>query len=431
LWLEPGLGKTKIAIDFCSYYFNKGLLKRVVIVCPLSIIGVWEDEIAKHCSVPFKICTGPFEPLTDNVLQFYITSYGYMSYRNRDNRKWRHLEEFFKLKPECVIADEAHGIKTHTSNRTKAVRLLCKDKPFILQLTGTPQPNNALDLYSPMEIISPGIFGKWVDFKNRYAVYDFNGFKVIKWLNLDELKKKIQPHAIRIRKDDALELPERTHQIIPVNLQIIQKDAYERMKKESYLRLSEKDEVTADIVLTQYLRLQQITGGFTVTDKKEILKVGEAKDLALETLLPTYTSGKGKIVIFCRFLEEIRRSVEVANRLKLNPLQITGGMSKDERDKARVLFQENSKCKVLVLQIATGGCGITLHRANTAIFYSLTFNSAEHEQACDRIHRIGQKEKCLYLYLLGRCTIDEYIYKSLIKKQKLADLTVNWREVLK
>ena len=409
LWLDPGLGKTKIGVDFCGCLNLMKGVNRVLVVCPKSVKGVWQEEIAQHLPTILK-------------LEFKITTYQYLVLHEKEYAKWQ---------PQVVIIDESHYLKNPTAKRSKCVKRLSKNVPYQLQLTGTPQPNNYLDLWNQIDTLYPGVLGKYSAFKQRYAEFDYFGFKVIRWKNLDELRHKIRPYRVRVRKDDVLELPPRTYQKIPVILTGTQKTVYDRMKKDSLVKFSEVQTVTADILLTQMLRLQQITGGFTTDDDKNILDVGDAKLKVLEELLPTYATSS-KVVVFCRFLHELNQIVELCKKLKLNPVQIRGGMKDADRDNARSSFQNNSNTRVIVCQIKAGGIGITLHAAATAIFYSTGYELDVYIQACDRIHRIGQTKPVLYLHLVAQRTIDEEIFKALQNKEKLNEVIVNnFREVFK
>ncbi len=449
LWLDPRLGKTKIAIDFCAFYHTKGKIKRVVVVCPLAVAGVWEEELEIHCPVPYTVSTKA-ELLGTDTLEFYIASYGYVAYRKEEvqvltkgknkgkkkiERVWVHLPEYLALKPDCLITDEAHYIKDHSTDRSKSVDKLSIVAPFMLELTGTPQPKDMLDLWHQFNVLCRGLLGTWTEFKQNIAAYDFSGFKVIRWNNIfiQYVRKLIKPYHIRIRRKDVHEVIEPIHQRIPIRLPIDQQKIYDKMKKDSYLVLTsmeeEKKEVTADIILTQYLRLQQISGGFIRTDDKAIKEVGDGKEAVLLELLPTYTAEDEKVVIYCRFTWEVEKCLEVAKRLKLKTLKIMGSMTSSQRTEARKTFQTNDEYKVIVCQIKAGGIGINLNRASTAIFYSLVFNHDEFTQACDRIYK--EKQLLSYIYLLGKGTIDEYIFEVLQKKERLNNAIVNWKEVLR
>jgi len=422
LWLDPGLGKTKIALDFCGYYYLKEGINHILIVCPLSVIGVWEDEITTHLPDYIERAISVKTVPQNNGLQFLITTYQYLV---------NHEKEFVKWKPQVLIIDEAHYIKSRTAKRSKAVKRLARNIQYQLQLTGTPQPKDYLDLWNQLDTLHSGVLGKWSEFKAKHAVFDYFGFRIVKWLNLNDLRERIRPYRVRVRKEDVLDLPSRTHQRVPIDLEKSQREVYDKLKLEAIVKLSEQDIVTADIILTQILRLQQLTGGFTVTEDKAVIEVGKAKLKVLEEILPTYTSN-GKVVVFCRFLWELNKIIELCKELNLNPVWIRGKMSNKQRTVARETFQNDPRCKVIVCQITAGGIGITLHAANTAIFYSLTYKLDDYTQACDRIHRIGQDKPCLYLYLVARNTIDNEIFQTLRNKQRLADVvTDNWREVLK
>ena len=136
-----------------------------------------------------------------------------------------------------------------------------------------------------------------------------------------------------------------------------------------------------------------------------------------------------KVVMFARFVPEIEAIKAMLEKKKLS-YRLIYGATKDRAEQVKD-FQENPDVKVFVGQLQTTGMGLTLTAASVAVFYSLDFSYANYEQSRARIHRIGQKEKCLYIHLVAKNTVDEKIMNALKHKGDIAKLMVdNWRTLL-
>jgi SNF2 family DNA or RNA helicase len=197
--------------------------------------------------------------------------------------------------------------------------------------------------------------------------------------------------------------------------------AYRQMQYESLAWLG-AHEVTAQIVLTKMLRLQQITGGFlTPDDGGPVRQLGRSKLDALRDIVEDYVLEEGrKLVVFFRFRAEGRAICQMLDEVLKVPQGrppaygfIDGSVAQAEREGAVKRFQTSPDSKVFVTNIDTGGLGITLHAASCEVFYSLNFSYAAYAQALDRIHRIGQRHPCHYIHLVAPGTIDEHVLAAL------------------
>jgi SNF2 family DNA or RNA helicase len=202
------------------------------------------------------------------------------------------------------------------------------------------------------------------------------------------------------------------------------------IEEDCYAALSEEGEVTARNVLTQLLRLSQVTGGYIRNDADATaMEVSTAKLEALEDILDSCVDEGKKVVVFARFVPEIEAIEKMLKKKGLGHSLIYGA-TKDRADQVKQ-FQEDPNVKVFVGQLQTTGMGLTLTAANVAVFYSLDFSYANYEQSRARIHRIGQKEKCLYIHLVCKGTVDEKVMSALQKKGDIAKLMVDdWRKLL-
>jgi SNF2 family DNA or RNA helicase len=216
-----------------------------------------------------------------------------------------------------------------------------------------------------------------------------------------------------------------------------ERQLYDRIRRDSFAELENGGQITATTVLTKLLRLQQLCGGFLVDDtatKPQL--VSRAKLDALSDIIQDYViEGGRKLVIFARFIAEVDSIIELGERLLAKQgkslVAIYGAIPKEQRGAIVDQFQKDPDTVLFVGQIDTAGTGITLTAADTCVYYSKNFNYATYSQSLSRIHRIGQKNRCVYIDLEVEKTVDETISKSLTKKEDLAKTIVDsWRDVL-
>src|SRR5690606_288469 len=225
------------------------------------------------------------------------------------------------------------------------------------------------------------------------------GFK-----NLDELVEKAHKIAFRITRAECLDLPPEIPQNVPVTLGPRARTVYREIEEQA-LAMLDDGAVSTPNILTQLLRLQQVTGGHVNTDTGATVQVGTEKLEACMDLLEDLLSHEArKVVIFCRFVPEIKAILSACQKAGIAAEGLYGETK--ERGELVRRFQEDPEPRVMVIQIQTGGLGITLHRADTAIFYSTGWSLADYEQAKARIQRAGQRaEKVQYFHLLARGTV--------------------------
>ena len=197
---------------------------------------------------------------------------------------------------------------------------------------------------------------------------------------------------------------------------------YKELERESYTELA-NSEVSAVNVLTKMLRLSQVTGGHLTDDEGDVNAVSTAKLDALSDIIDSVIQEDKKLVVMARFVPEMNDIQNLLAKKKIQYAVIRGGVA--DRDEQIRKFQNDDNCKVFIGQIAAAGLGITLTAASTMVFYSLDYSMSNFEQAKARIHRVSQKNDCLYIYLIAKGTVDGKILKSLRQKVDLAKLLVD------
>ncbi len=406
--------------------YNAGRIRRVLIVAPLSILGVWQDEFNNFADFDYNLAvlTGTsakkidtLRHLNGSALQVAVINY---------ESAWRLEKELTAWNPDLIIADEGHKIKTHNISASKAMHRLGARARYRLLLTGTPVTNKAIDVFSQYKFLNPAIFGQsFYAFRNRY--FDMVGYgnhtPVLKKSMERELTEKIHSIAYRATKAECLDLPETTDIIRKVELEPQAMLLYRNLVKDSYAELSE-GEVTITNVLTKLLRLSQLTGGFLGSDdSSKAEQVSTAKLKVLEDIIDSALEENKKLVVIARFIPEINAICRMLDKKGVRYSLLTGSVK--DRDEQVYRFQNDSDVPIFVGQIATAGLGITLTAASTMVFYSLDYSMSNFEQTKARIHRAGQRVPCTYIYLTAAGTVDEKVLKALKNKANLAKSLVD------
>ncbi|MCL2509219.1 MAG: DEAD/DEAH box helicase [Oscillospiraceae bacterium] len=425
---------TTIAVAGALYLDKK--ISRVLIVAPLSIVGVWEEEFAKFANFDYTLAVleGTGAKKADT-----LRNLGWHKLRDRDSSPplavavvnyesaWRMEKDLAAWNPDLIICDEGHKIKSHNIAASKAMHRLGTRAKFRLLLTGTVITNKAIDVFSQYKFLNPAIFGNsFYSFRNRY--FDMTGYgqhtPVLKKTMADELTKRLHSIAFRATKAECLDLPATTDIVRAVELEPAAMKVYRDLVKESYAELGNDREVSATNILTRLLRLSQLTGGFIGDDEGNAPQnISRAKLNALSDIIEQAQQEGKKLVIIARFVPEIKAICKLLEKQGVGHSLIMGGVA--DRDEQVSRFQNDPECQVFVGQIATAGLGITLTAASTMVFYSTDYSMSNHEQARARIHRVGQAEKCTYTYLTAQKTVDEKVMKALRDKADLAKSLVD------
>ena len=228
--------------------------------------------------------------------------------------------------------------------------------------------------------------------------------------------------AYRVTKEECLDLPDISEEVRYVQLEPKAMKLYKELEKESYTELGNA-EVSAVNVLTKLLRLSQVTGGHLTDDEGDTNLVSTKKIDALSDILDSAIAEDKKIVVMARFIPELNDIQALLEKKKIGYAVVRGGVKNREEEIRK--FQEDADCRVFVGQIAAAGLGITLTAASTMVFYSLDYSMSNFEQAKARIHRVSQKDNCLYIYLVAKGTVDTKVLRALRHKVDLAKSLVD------
>lgn len=442
LFMEMGTGKTKVAIDWAGIGYHNYGIKRVLVICPLSVVGVWQRQIKQH--LPFfarvRVLTGS-TPERAAAIRKMIRSpqptqdwliINYEGIWRGDGRN--RIEDLLeKWGPNLVICDEGHRLKSPTAKQSKAAARIGAYAEQRLVLTGTPITKSPLDVFGQFRFLDPHIFGaNWYRFKNHYGIWGgFGNYQLRGYKDLKGLITKVRENTFRIKKEQAIDLPEKVSVTVPVELGQKAMDYYRKMAKEMIIEI-EETHATAAIVLTKILRLSQITSGF-ITDIEGEPRVFDSSKLNVcIDLLDDMLAQDKKVVIFVRFRKDIERlEAAIVKRFGKQPLILSGSVPMSQRDSIVQEFHDDKRKKIFIAQIQAGSLGIDLTPASVAIFFSLDYSFANYVQAQDRLHRIGQHQKVTYYHLVVPRTIDELTLTILKEKGDLAHAIVHDPNILR
>ena len=437
-FMEMGTGKSKVLIDNISMLYDNGKINGVLIVAPKGVYKNWSDsEIPTHMVDHIEKNVVVWQALINDKQKQKLNSLFktgehlnvlVMNVEALSTKKGLEFAlKFLSCHRALMAIDESTTIKNPNAKRTKNILLLSKQCVYRRILTGSPVTKSPLDLYSQCQFLDPWLLGhhSYYTFRTRYAIMksiNVSGRQVnivVGYRNLPELTNKIKPFSYRCLKDDCLDLPEKTYMKRSIQMTDEQKKTYRQMKEMALAYLNGK-QVTTATVITQLMRLHQITCGHFASDDGEIQEV---KNNRIGELMNVLDEIEGKAIIWAHYRHDIETIVkEVEKKYGSNSIvTYYGDTTTEDRQKAIKEIQDlSSPTRFLVGTPQTGGYGITLTAASTMIYYSNGYDLEKRQQSEARIDRIGQKKNMTYIDIICEETIDERIVKALRRKVNIA-----------
>lgn len=396
-----GLGKSVQSIAWTLLHPEK---VPILVICPATLKVNWQREFEKWTSVKSYIINSKDTNLRCiKGIDAYIINYDIVE-------KMKDL--LIKMNFQIIIMDECSAIKNVKAKRTKAINELVKGVPHILALSGTPLLNRPIEMYTTLKLLSPLNFGNYFEYASRFCGMHRTrwGLDVSGATNIQELSNKLRSTVMirREKKDVLTELPDKTRVIVP---QICDLKEYKKVENDlvNYLiETKNKTRLSAE-------KINQV---------EQLAKIEYLKQEAVKTKIPLFIEwckdfmeNDEKLVIFAHhrsFIEKLMLELK-----EYNPVKIMGGMSSEEKQKSIDSFQNDKNCKMFIGSITSAGMGITLTTASHLVFLELMFVPALHDQAEDRILRIGQKNACTIYYFIAEDTIERDIYNLIQEKRKV------------
>jgi len=434
-FMEMGTGKSKVLIDNIALLYNNGKIDSALIIAPKGVYKNWYDvEIPEHMPEYIEKRVGlwrtdpnakDLKPMFETGARLHILLMNVEAFSTKKGLQF--ATKFLMSHKALIGVDESTTIKNPAAKRTKNILGLRKYCKYRRILTGSPVTKSPLDLFSQCQFLDPWLLDQssYYSFRTRYAVcrkIQVNGRQVeivVGYRNLAELSDKIKPFSYRVLKDDCLDLPPKTYIKRTIELSDDQKRVYKQMKQTALAVLNNKMVSTATVI-TQLMRLHQITCGHFTSDDGEIQEI---KNNRINQLMDILDEVEGKAIIWAHYRYDIKKIVEAIKKEYGNNSVMTyyGDTSTDDRQEAiKKINDPDSPVRFLVGTPQTGGYGITLTGASTMIYYSNGYDLEKRMQSEARIDRIGQLKSMTYIDIMAEDTIDHKIVKCLRSKVNIA-----------
>lgn len=409
---EQGTGKTASAIWAADYLMKVGIVKRVLVVCPLSIMdSAWRADLftfAMHRKVDIaygeatkrkKIIASDAEFIIINydgvaVVRAEIASGGF----------------------DLIIIDEATHYKNTSTDRWKTMNKLITPNMWLWLMTGTPAAQSPIDAYGLAKLVNPKSVPRTKGSFQDQVMFRVTQFKwVPKATANTTVFNALQP-AIRFTKKECLDLPEMTYVKRKVELTKQQKKYYDLVKQKMRAIADDGESITAANAAINMNKLLQISCGAVYSDSGETLEMDIRNRYAV--LQEVIDESSQKVLVFAPFKHIIAYLVESLTRDGVATAAITGEVPANQRTRIFEQFQKEENPRVLVIQPQAAAHGVTLTAANTVIWWGPTPSVEIYTQANARVHRQGQRHPCTVVGLQGS-PVEEYVYAMLDGKLSL------------
>jgi len=436
-FMEMGTGKTKVLIDNLAMLYDKGKIDGALIIAPKGVVKTWyEQELPTHLPDHIENVTVLWQSNITKAQQekleslFEIETALHILVMNVEalstDKGVKFATKFINSHKTLMAIDESTTIKTPSAQRTKNIIKIGEQAKYKRIMTGSPITKNPLDLYTQCEFLDPWLldFSSYYAFRNRYAEMKTMHLRgrsiqvVSEFKNLGELSEIVKNFSYRVLKEDCLDLPPKVFIKRHVSLTSDQKKIYNQMKENALAILNGKLTSTMT-VLTQLMRLHQITCGHFIADDGSTQAVESNR---LNELMNVLEETEGKAIIWANYQLSVGEIIQriIKEYGEDSYVHYYGLTPQEDRQDFIRKFQNDPKCRFLIGTPQTGGYGITLTQANTVIYYSNGYDLEKRLQSEDRAHRIGQKKTVTYIDLICEDTVDEKIVKALRDKINIA-----------
>lgn len=423
---EMGTGKTLAALWAADFLMREGVIHRALIISPLSTLKrVWDDEIFQaFCGQrTATILHGTRDERLTRLhkdVSFYILNHDGLAIGAQRGHKLElgPLAEQIRNRSDIdlIIVDEASAYKDGTTQRSRILRQVIGQKPYVWLMSGTPTPNAPTDAHSLAKLVGnlPGESLRTFQGKTMMQVSPF------KWLpraNSAELVRKALSPAVRFSRAECIDLPECVVETRDVELSPTQDKAYKELKRDLQVTLG-RGQITAMNEAGLRTKLLQIVGGAVYGPEKEVHKTDASP--RLKVLREVIDEAGAKVLIFASFTSLVKM---LASELKAAygdraVAMVYGGTGQTARNEIFRAFEQDAEPRMIVADPGTMSHGLTLVAANTIVWWSPTDKGELFSQANARINRPGQKNRML-IVRLAATAIEREIYKRLDNNESL------------
>lgn len=405
---EQGTGKTGSAIWASDFLMKEGVIRRVLIICPLSIMdSAWRADMfnfAMHRTV--DIAHGSKKKRQEIINS--DTEYVIINYDGVEIVKDEIINGGFDL----IIVDEATHYKNAQSKRWKVLASIIQPHTWLWMMTGTPAAQSPVDAFGLAKLINPKGVPKFFGAFRDMVMYKITQFKWVPKDNAsDTVFNALQP-AIRFTKEECLDLPDMTYVKRKVEL-TAQQNKYYKLLREQLIAVASGEQITAANAAVNMNKLLQISCGAVYSDTGETLEF-DIKN-RYKVLREVIDESSQKVLVFVPFKHVIGVLADKLTADGITNGVIDGTVSANKRTDLFSRFQENPDPRVLIIQPQAAAHGVTLTAANTIVWWGPTSSLETYAQANARVHRSGQKHPCTVVQLEGS-NVEKHIYSLLDKR---------------
>ena len=405
---EQGTGKTGSAIWASDFLLREGVIKRVLIICPLSIMdSAWRADMfnfAMHRTVDIAHGSKKKRQAIINS----DTEYVIINYDGVEVVK----EEIMNGGFDLIIVDEATHYKNAQSKRWKVLASIIQPHTWLWMMTGTPAAQSPVDAFGLAKLINPKGVPKFFGAFRDMVMYKITQFKWVPKDNAsDTVFNALQP-AIRFTKEECLDLPDMTYVKRKVEL-TAQQNKYYKLLREQMIAVASGEQITAANAAVNMNKLLQISCGAVYSDTGETLEF-DIKN-RYKVLREVIDESSQKVLVFVPFKHVIGVLADKLTADGITNGVIDGTVSANKRTDLFSRFQESPDPRVLIIQPQAAAHGVTLTAANTIVWWGPTSSLETYAQANARVHRSGQKHPCTVVQLEGS-NVEKHIYSLLDKR---------------
>lgn len=418
---EAGTGKTSAAAWAADYLLTHKKIRRVLIVCPLSIMDTaWRADLFRtimHRSV--GIATGTRKQRLDVInsdREFVIINFDGVKVVT---------EALAAGNFDLIIVDEVTAVKSTNTDRWKALHALVGPSTWVWAMTGTPAAQSPEDAYGIAKLVRPESVPRFAGAWRDKVMTKITQFKWVPKPNAQQVVYDTLQPAIRFTKEECLDLPDILYATREVPLTPQQQKYYGTIKKEM-VALAAGEEITAANAATMLNKLLQLSQGAVYTDTGEVIQFDVKNRIA--ELLDIIDGTTHKVLVFVPFrhVMDMLKDELTQHFGDLNMVEvIQGGVSATARAETIKRFQTENRPKVLLLSPQATAHGITLTRADNIVWWGPIPSTEYYLQANARAHRAGQVNKVTVTHLQGS-PVEKRMYSMLQGKidlhQSLVDL---------
>lgn len=415
---EAGTGKTSAAIWAADYLMHQGLVKRVLVVCPLSIMQCsWQADLfntAMHrtCAIAYG-ATSKREKIVTGDYDFVVINYDGVNVVEKAIRDARF---------DLIIIDEANSYKNASTKRWRTLARIVHKDAYIWMMTGTPAAQSPVDAFGLAKMINPTKVPKYMTAWKDMVMTQITRFKWIPKPNARDLVFEALQPAIRYEKSQCLDLPDVIYQTRIVALSPQATKYYRDLVREMQIQAAGEtiSTVNAGAALS---RLLQLSGGAVYTDDGNVVEFDISPRLVV--LQEVLDEALHKVIIFVPYRHTLTLLKNYLTKVGITNETISGDVTANNRSLIFNNFQTMSDPRVLLIQPQAASHGVTLTAADTVVFWSPVMSVETYIQCIARIDRVGQKNHMTVIHLQGS-EVERRMYTMLQNKvdlhEKLIDL---------